>query len=170
MGLVLSRRLFLIGGALLLGCASGGAQLSSDRMAWRYRELNGGFGSLATWRGQPLLVHVLATWSGPALLEVPMLRELHLAGRVRVLCVVVDQEPQTAGIFARSFELPYPVVRPDELRRFLGENGPFGPVSILPTSLLLDAEGRVVARNEGTWSPATLRRLLQKIEGPAARE
>jgi thiol-disulfide isomerase/thioredoxin len=139
-------------------------------VAWRYRTADGDYGSLAAWRGRPLLVHVLATWSAPALLEVPMLRELHDSDQIRVLGVVVDREPGTAQIFAESFELGYPVVRPADLERFMGEAGPFGPISILPTSFLLDAQGRMLARNEGTWQPATLRRLIQKIEGPEAKE
>jgi len=161
----------LLAAGLASACAGSTAgPLPTTRVAWRYRTTDGDYGSLASWRGRPPLVHVLATWSAPALLELPMLRDLHRTGQIQVLGVVVDREEATAEILADSFQLGYPVVRPADLPRFLGEEGPFGALPILPTSFVLDAEGRLLARNEGTWQPATLRRLVQKIEGPKASE
>jgi hypothetical protein len=45
--------------------------------------------------------------------------------------------------------------------RFTGPEGPFGPIAVLPTSVLLDREGRILARMDGLWPPGLLRRSVE---------
>ncbi|MGF1511122.1 MAG: TlpA family protein disulfide reductase [Myxococcota bacterium] len=146
-------------------CASSTPELEERRVAFRYVDLKGRRQTLGALRGQAVLVHVMATWSDPALLEVPLLSEMSrvFQGRLEVLAMVVDQDPRPAGLFAQAFEVPYRVGRPEDIEAFLSEDGPFGPVSQLPTSFVLDASGRVRARNDGTWVPRQLKSVLLAV-------
>lgn len=151
------------------GCAAGPAvTLPEHRVALGYRSWDGTRQSLADHRGSWLLVHVLATWSGPALLEVPRLDALHRlhAPRLQVLALVVDPEPMAAEVFRKAFDVSYLVGTVEDPTRALGPEGPFGLVTIYPTSILIDPDGRIRARQEGMWDPRQLKALVrQALEG-----
>jgi thiol-disulfide isomerase/thioredoxin len=157
-------------GALLalFGCASGGAErpsLPQAPVAFRFSTLDGGYQTLGALRGRVVVLHILTTWSDLALLEVPRLADLarRFPNDAQVLAVVLDAEDETAAIFAETFELPYPVVRVARPDVFTGPEGPFGPIALLPTSVVLDRGGRVAARSDGTWAPGVLEDLVERL-------
>src|SRR5205823_3920406 len=81
-----------------------------------------------------------ATWCGPCRAEIPDLVELQnrYKDQLQVIGLVVDDEDQDAiKKFVDEYKINYPVViAPDELRF------EYGGIPALPTSFLLDAEGR----------------------------
>ena len=146
--------------------ASTAPDLPAAPAALRYRSWDGERKNLGAYRGRWLLVHVLATWSDPALFEVPLLRDVRRRfgpDCLEVLTLVVDQAPLAAEVFRQTFELEHPVGRPETPQAVLGPDGPFGPITRYPTSLLLDPNGRVRARQEGTWTPEALVALLERV-------
>ena len=159
--------------ALMFACAGAStpapeAELPVSPVQVRLRTLNDKYVDLADLRGQALLISVIQTWADPALVEVPLLNQVadRYGDRLTILCVALDEKPEMVRIFVDTFKPEYEVVRVDDPERFTGESGPFGPIAMIPTSILLDASGRVAARMDGTWRPQVLRDALRRLLGP----
>jgi thiol-disulfide isomerase/thioredoxin len=129
--------------------------------------------SLADFRGRVLLVNLWATWCGPCIEEMPSLDRLQarLGSRLAVLAISEDRrgseavEPFLKKIGLKNLAI-YLDVRNTAARAF-GIEG-------LPTSYLIDREGRIRVRVEGAadWdSPGMLARLEPYLrQGPAGPE
>lgn len=115
--------------------------------------------SLADFRGQPVLVNLWATWCAPCIKEMPSLDTAAAAmrGKIRVLAVSQDmQRGKVAPFFAeRKLANLAPYVDPD-----LGLSVAY-KVN-LPTTIMLDAEGRELWRVSGAmdWAGAEARALM----------
>lgn len=126
---------------------------------------------LDAYRGSLVLVNVWATWCAPCVKELPSLARLQAAlggERFRVLLVSVDRKGlEVAEPFLRKLGIDGLRTAADpksELARALGAVG-------LPTSVLLDAEGRIVGKmlGDAEWdSPAAKALLLHYLEKPEA--
>ncbi|MEM7676203.1 MAG: TlpA disulfide reductase family protein [Myxococcota bacterium] len=159
---------------LSAACASGSAtttpaELPTAPAAAQLITLDGRVFSLDALRGEAALITIIQTWSDYALVEIPLLNQVaeRYGDRVTVLCVALDEQPEMVRIFVDTFKPAYEVVRIGEAdrRRFTSEQGPFGPITMVPTSVLLDADGQVAARMDGTWRPDVLRDALQALVG-----
>jgi cytochrome c biogenesis protein CcmG, thiol:disulfide interchange protein DsbE len=113
---------------------------------------------LAALRGKPVLVDFFASWCVPCHEEAPTLRKLSAALGDRATVVGVDWNDSAgpARAFVRKQGWTFPVL-----------NDPTGSVGVdygvtigLPTSFVLDSQGRIVERFLGPQSEATLRRAL----------
>lgn len=103
--------------------------------------------SLADYAGEVVVLNFWASWCGPCRVEQPELNEAAtaLAERpVRFLGVNIDDTVPNAQAHEREFAMPYPSVF-DPSSAYAAEFGGVGPRSI-PTTILIDAEGRVAAR------------------------
>lgn len=153
---------------MCLACVSStppAARLPSGRVSLVYQAYDGRRRSLAEFRGKPLIVSVVATWAGPALVEVERLRTIQrtYGDAVEVVILVLDEEPEMAAIFAETFDLPGAVGRVEEPERLIGEGGPFGPIGVVPTTVLLDAEGRIALRSDGPLPVGALEAALDAL-------
>lgn len=158
--------------SVVFGCAGStgpGPSLPAGRVIYRLQNLDGSELSLTSLRGRPVVVTVISTWADPALVEVPRYKALHqrYQDRLAILCVVLDEDPAMARIFQESFDIPYGVVTVADRPGFTGEAGPFGPIGSIPTSVLLDAEGRIAARMDGMWDPNLLEEAVARLLPPA---
>lgn len=120
---------------------------------------------LSAWRGD---VVVLNTWYAacpPCRAEAPDLVEVateyaekgaHLVG----LNFTDDQG--TAQAFERTFSVPYPSIHDADGTAVAALQGTV-PLQAVPTTVLLDREGRVAARILGMADPSTLRALLDDL-------
>ena len=116
-------------------------------------------------RGKVTLVNFWATWCGPCRAEIPDLIKLQdrYPDQLQVIGVSVDE----GGVaivedFATEYGINYPVVMATpELRRA------FPGVTALPTSFIVDPDGRVVQTHVGLINPGVLEqetRLLASID------
>lgn len=144
--------------------------------AFRALSLGGDTVSLASFRGQVLLVNAWATWCVPCRQEMPALERLYrrLGPRgLRIVAVSEDLEPPggvgsagsaaTVRSFASSEGLTFPVLL-DPMGRLQDEWGIPG----LPTSFLIGRDGRVVRRLLGAkqWDePPYSTDVEQLLEG-----
>ncbi|MBS1863450.1 MAG: TlpA family protein disulfide reductase [Actinobacteria bacterium] len=112
---------------------------------------------LAQLRGKPALVDFFASWCTPCGEEAPTLRKLAaaLGDRATVVAVDWDDAGAPARAFVRKHGWTFPVLA--DTSGTTGER--YGLVG-LPTSFVLNPQGRIVATFRGPQSEATLRRAL----------
>src|SRR5438874_13091690 len=119
--------------------------------------------TLADYKNKVILLNFWATWCGPCRAEIPDLVELQnrYKDQLQVIGLVVDDEDQDAiKKFVDEYKINYPVViAPDELRF------EYGGIPALPTSFLLDADGRVVQMHEGLRDPVLYEVEIRSLLG-----
>jgi thiol-disulfide isomerase/thioredoxin len=119
--------------------------------------------TLADFKGKVILLNFWATWCGPCRAEIPDLVELQIKykDRLQILGLVVDGEDQDAvQKFAAEFGINYPVAAvTDDIR------AQYGGIPALPTSFVLDAEGRIVQKHEGLRDPVLYETEIRALLG-----
>jgi cytochrome c biogenesis protein CcmG, thiol:disulfide interchange protein DsbE len=124
--------------------------------------LNGtGAGSLAQYRGKPVLLNAWASWCPPCKGEMPLLERTHkriAAAGGTVLGIDVQDDRTSALRFLRAKGVTFPSLR-DRDRAYVHEFGVTG----YPESFLIDAKGRVVALSRGPVDQAWLDTHLPKV-------
>jgi thiol-disulfide isomerase/thioredoxin len=119
--------------------------------------------SLADYKSKVILLNFWATWCGPCRAEIPDLVELQskYKDQLQVIGLVVDDDDQEAiKKFVEEFRINYPVaLAPDKLRT------DYGGIPALPTSFLLNAEGRVVQKHEGLRDPVLYEVEIRSLLG-----
>jgi thiol-disulfide isomerase/thioredoxin len=127
-------------------------------------DTNGHSVELSELRGKLVLVNLWATWCEPCLREMPSLERLQsrLGERIAVLAVSEDRggnktvEPFIAKLGLKSVKI---YIDPkSEVGHAFGARG-------LPTSFLIDREGKVLGRVEGAaeWDSPKIRGVLEPL-------
>ena len=128
--------------------------------------------TLGDFRGRPTIVNLWATWCGPCLREMPSLVRLQaeFAGRLTVAAISEDHRGAVVvAPFVATRNLASLRIYLDPKQRVAEAFG----VNELPTSIVLDAAGRVVGKVIGgaDWTSPTmlaaLRPLLRSGDEPA---
>lgn len=112
--------------------------------------------SLADLRGEVVVLNFWASWCGPCRTEQPDLNEAHavLADEgVAFLGVNIEDTEPNALAHQREFDIPYESLL-DVRNRYSSKFRGVGPRTI-PTTLVIDAQGRVAARMFGSPRDAT---------------
>lgn len=127
--------------------------------------LGGGEISTADHTGQVILLNVWGSWCAPCRAEAPALVEADAAlPEVQFIGINTrDLDPAPAEAFVRSFEIGFPSIYDPDGALLLG----FGqlPPAAIPSTLIIDQQGRVAARILGETSALTLIELARQIEG-----
>jgi len=127
--------------------------------------LGGGEFSTADHAGQILVLNVWGSWCPPCRSEAPGLvaASEELGERAQFVGINTrDLDPAPAEAFVRAFEVPYPNVFDPDGELLLG----FGqlPPKAIPSTLIIDADGKVAARVLGEVDKNTLVGLVSDIE------
>lgn len=127
--------------------------------------LGGGEISTADYAGQVLLLNVWGSWCAPCRAEAPALvqADAELPDVQFIGINTRDLDPAPAEAFVRSFEIEFPHIYDPDGSLLLG----FGqlPPAAIPSTLIIDKQGRVAARILGETSALTLIELARQIEG-----
>ncbi|HET9035362.1 MAG TPA: TlpA disulfide reductase family protein [Myxococcaceae bacterium] len=134
--------------------------------------LGGGWIDGSQLAGKVVVVQFLATWCFPCIATAPRLQEIYDHNQARGLMAIavgMDFEgPQVLRPFADQLGLRYPVLVADDALR----NGQtaFGKVGLLPTTLIIGRDGRVVSVYAGVAEQGTLEPLIDEaLRKPAPR-
>jgi hypothetical protein len=102
-------------------------------------------------RGEPTLIAFVTTSSMPSQAQVDFLVAMAKHDADRVHYAVVALEPrenrELVEMYVRALAIPFPVALADGAT--IAGQGPFGDVQSVPSTVLLDREGRVVWRATG---------------------
>jgi len=127
------------------------------------RDLDGKPISSADWRGKVVIVNFWATWCPPCRAEIPALVELQkkYANRLQIIGVSQDEgSVELVRQFAAQHQMNYPIVMmtPELDKAFPG-------IHALPTSYLLDREGRIVQRHIGMLNASVTEQETRALAG-----
>jgi len=132
---------------------------------FQLNDLNGKPVSLAEAKGKIVLLNFWATWCGPCRAEIPDLVDLQkrYADKFEIIALATDEDD------------------PDEVRRFVLQSGinyrvamssdavrrDYGGIAALPTSFVIDPEGRIVQKHVGLNDPSIYELEVRAMLGQA---
>ncbi len=119
--------------------------------------------SLATARGKVVLLNFWATWCGPCRAEIPDLIALQqrYKDQLQIIGLTVDDDDaSTIKQVVAEEHINYPVAMSSPEVRLQ-----YGGISALPTSFVLDGQGRVVQKHEGLRDPVLYETEIRALLG-----
>jgi cytochrome c biogenesis protein CcmG/thiol:disulfide interchange protein DsbE len=115
------------------------------------------------WSGKVVLINFWATWCPPCREEIPELLALkkEYKDRLEIVGISEDEDPpESVAKFARQKGMMYPIVMatPELIESY-------GGVPALPTSFLIDTQGRVVQKHSGLYPIEWYHREIRSLLG-----
>jgi thiol-disulfide isomerase/thioredoxin len=110
---------------------------------------------------QVTVINVWASWCAPCRAEAPVLQDFSIKyPQVQFAGILTRDNLSSAKAFYENFKLTYPTFIDDAL--LLGFSGSIIPNAI-PTTLIIDENGKVAVRISGEVTVATFKKLLDKV-------
>ena len=143
----------------------------SDSADLSLKDLTGAQQTLAGLKGRVVVLNFWATWCEPCKKEMPDLSAIqndYAALGVQVVGAAGDEAAESAKVlsFIREYKVNFPVwigATTEDMKRFgLGE--------VLPATVIVDKEGKIVWREIGIIKPDVLRKELDKLLLPKVTE
>jgi peroxiredoxin len=117
------------------------------------------------WYGEPVVLNFWYAACAPCRVEAPDLQALHEEWEpqgVRFVGVNVRDTAATAEAFERNFGITYPSLE-DRGGQVLLAMTDYVPPQAVPTTIVLDRQGRVSSRILGVADPSTLKTLISTV-------
>jgi thiol-disulfide isomerase/thioredoxin len=133
-----------------------------------FNDPDGGETTLAEFSGKPVLVNLWATWCAPCVKELPTLDRLSQSNKdIAVVAVSQDSAPHASVVaFLKGHQIAALEPYQDSSMKL---SGVLGPDAVLPTSILIDANGKEVWRYVGDldWTSPEAAKLLAEAKAGA---
>jgi thiol-disulfide isomerase/thioredoxin len=131
--------------------------------AFLLRDINGKIVSTADWKGKVVILNFWATWCPPCREEIPELVQLQTKYKDKLEIVGVSEDddgPEKVAKFALQHGMNYPIVMatPELI-------ADYGGVPALPTSFLIDPQGRVMQKHTGLYEYDVYEREVRALAG-----
>ena len=158
------RRVFLVALFSLALSTAAGACDRDEPVDFTLPQLGGDELSLSELRGRWVVLNYWATWCAPCRKEIPELSELHSERDDLVVLGLAyeDADPGYFKDFLLDFDVSYPILMVDVLT----PPEPFGAPRVMPTTILLDPQGRPVRTFIGPVTRAMLEDAIETAECP----
>ena len=175
----LRRLILVVASALLMtGCGNGGSSTAQEsfisgngavtfisandrQMA---PKLSGDtlYGTKFDFNGNKIaVVNVWASWCSPCRAEIPTLTALSKKySDVQFMGILTRDNLANAEVFARQLAVPYPNFIDDSL--LLGFRNTL-PANAIPTTVVIDKQGRVAARISGPATVSGISKLIERL-------
>jgi peroxiredoxin len=126
------------------------------------KDVNGAAVRLSDYRGKVVLLNFWATWCGPCKFEIPWFIEFEQANKDRGFAVIgisMDEEGwEVVKPFLAEWNVNYRTLLGDSIIAQL-----YGGVDSLPTSFLIDRDGRVASAHLGLISKSVYQNEIQEL-------
>jgi peroxiredoxin len=135
-----------------------------DAPDFRIENLAGGDAGLADYKGKIVLLNFWATWCMPCRAEMPSMEALWKKYKEQdfvVVAISIDEgSKKRVATFIDIFDLSFPVLLDPE-----SEVNDLYKVSNMPTSFLIDRNGKIVSRIVGSddWTSEEAIQLVEKL-------
>ncbi len=127
------------------------------------RDINGKIVSTADWKGKVVILNFWATWCPPCREEIPELVQLQARYKDKLQIIGASEDddgPQKVQQFVQRYGMNYPVVM---ATKELIDN--YGGVPALPTSFLIDPQGRIMQKHTGLYEYQVYDREVRALAG-----
>jgi thiol-disulfide isomerase/thioredoxin len=164
--------------AVLSGCISFSAPVTAAQAddakpvnkAWALpalilNDLDGKEHNLYEWRGKVIMLNFWATWCGPCQIEIPyfMKYQQNYAGQgLQIIGIGLD-EAQKLRNYARTLGINYPILRAGPERQYALLNQWGDPSAVLPFTVIIDREGRLVFRQIGVFNDEAFETIVKPL-------
>ncbi|CAN5122321.1 TlpA disulfide reductase family protein [soil metagenome] len=130
-------------------------------------DLDGNPVSSLTFKGKVLIVNIWGSWCAPCRAEAPDLirssNELKPSG-VEFLGIAIRESATSSRAFSDRLKVPYPSISDPSGKLLLGFRRNL-PAIAIPTTYVIDREGRVGARILNKVTSKTLASIISEVEG-----
>lgn len=137
------------------------ALLNQAAPDWTLKDLDGKKVSFSQFKGKVVVIDFWATWCGPCLTEIPGYIELqNKYGKDGLVIVGISLDSIKAkevAKFAKKKGMNYTVVMADDAIM-----GTFGNFTMIPTTFLINREGRIIHQKSGQWKHDEYEALVKK--------
>jgi thiol-disulfide isomerase/thioredoxin len=144
---------------VVAGCSGGGSSQpnAEDLAALSFTRFDGTPAGFADYEGQPLVVNFFASWCEPCKTELPDLQSVHedVGDRVAFLGIDTKDTVEDGRAMADAAGLTYDLAR-DPSGSVVTALGGVG----MPTTVLVSADGDVVASHTGALEASELRAMI----------
>ncbi len=117
---------------------------------------------LSDYRGKAVVLDFWATWCGPCKVEIPWFIEFQQKYKDRGLVVIGvasgDEGWDVVKPFANQMKINYPIVLGNDATADL-----YGGIEALPTTFIIDREGRVAKLHIGLASKEDFQNAIEKV-------
>lgn len=132
---------------------------------FRARLLSGAAFDSADLAGRVAVFNVWGSWCGPCRKEAPALARVarETADQTTFVGINVRDNDAAARAFERGFEVPYDSVVSDDSDQALPAFGGALATAAVPSTVVVDREGRIAARVVGIVTYRTLKALVDEV-------
>lgn len=126
------------------------------------KTLDGQMLTLTELKGALVIINVWGSWCAPCRDETPDLVRLanrYAGPNLAVVGINTKDNPAAANAFVRRFRVPYPSINDSDGRGLLGFKGII-PTTAVPTTVIVDRQGRIAARIIGRTTYGVLESIL----------
>jgi cytochrome c biogenesis protein CcmG/thiol:disulfide interchange protein DsbE len=139
------------------------ADAKAANLTFTLKDLDGRDVTLSAYKGKVILLDFWATWCGPCKIEIPFFIDLYTKYRSQGLQVVgfaVDEPVATVKEYAEQMKMNYPIL--------VGQNREdvieaFGPMVGLPTTIIIDRQGRICRSHAGLTAKETFESAIRLL-------
>lgn len=134
---------------------------TTEPVDFTLEQLGGGDVAVSDYRGDWVVVNYWATWCAPCVKEMPELSALHDERDGVVVLGLAYEDVEDADFFEFLEKAPvsYPILKVD----VYDPPQPFGAPKVLPTTIILDPQGKAVKTFLGPVTRASIENYLDSV-------